>query len=127
MAIGTNWAPWNNAPTTWQSTQQPSFASMQRPVNNILRAMGPESARAYPMGPNSDIVLFDANNPTFYMVSTDDSAFKSMRVFDFVERKQEEVSHIEEPLETAAFATKEDVDRINEKLAEIAKTLEGLV
>ena len=38
----------------------------QQPVSNILRVTGPESAKAYPVSPNSDVILFDGENPVFY-------------------------------------------------------------
>ena len=135
-----NWAPYNNMPTTWQpNTQYPPPSNVQgyvqdrsyrplQPINNVLRAMGPESAKAYPMGPNSNVVLFDAQEPTFYWVSTDDSAFKSMRIFDFKEREQaSEVLPVAEAMDTSGFATKDDIDAIRAELANISEALKGLV
>lgn len=37
-----------------------------QPINNLLRVTGPESAKAYSMPPNSDVVLFDSERPIFY-------------------------------------------------------------
>lgn len=139
-----NWPNWNanNPMTTWSN--YPNTVShngysgqyhmpyapqqnVQRGMNNLLRVTGPESARAYPIGIDSNVVLFDADNPIFYLVSSDDSGFKTMRTFRFVE---------ETPVETAAepvkespadFATKDDMNALEGKLAKIEKMLEGLV
>ena len=104
--------------------------SQQRPVSNLLKVTGPESAKAYQVGPNSSVVLFDANEPIFYLKSTDDSGFATLRTFEFSE-KAPDVIDVQaakpDPVDTSAFATKEDVDSIRKELADISEMLKGLV
>lgn len=110
----------------YQTYQQPQYRPQQpnRPRGNIIRVMGPESAMAYPMGPAEDMVFFDANNPTFYQVSTDDSGFKTMRIFDdFKERVQQQDTQ----MDTSKFATKDDITEIKTDIAKLTEALKGLV
>ena len=127
----TNWAPMNNQPTTWPSNPYqwsggsgPSWnqQAQRKPYSNLLRAAGPESAKAFQMAPNDVVVLFDANNPTFYLVSSDDSGFKTMRTFDFQERIQEDV---EPP--AVDDGMREEIDTLKSDVREIKELLKGLV
>lgn len=63
-----------NAPTTTQ---------------NMIKVNGIESAKAYPMLPNSMAALFDSNEDIFYLKTTDSNNFPSIRVFKFEEVKEE--------------------------------------
>ena len=91
--------------------------------SNLLKVTGPESAKAYSIGPNSSVVLFDANDAVFYLKTTDDSGFASLRTFDFVERT--------EPIDVKpidpGYATKDDLDSIRKQLSDISEALKGLV
>ena len=98
----------------------------QQPVSNILRVTGPESAKAYPVSPNSDVILFDGENPVFYWKSTDDSGFASIRTFTFEEQKQE-VQPIIEQIDTSNFVTKNDLEILEKDVSELKNMLEGLV
>ena len=95
---------------------------------NVIRVMGPESAMSYPMEPDMEMVMFDAYNPTFYLVSTDDSGFKTLRTFDgFEERKQVEVTGTVEQIDTSDFATKEDLADIKSDIASLTEMMKGLM
>ena len=145
---GGAWTP--NGPT-WAQPQYPvpqaspytptysgtgSHLFSRQPRNNMPRVSGPESAKAFPMNPGDEIVVFDANDPVFYFLSADDSGFKQMKTFEFTEKAPDvlEVKPQLEELESAGFATKDDVDSLKETvstlctdLAEVRKMLEGLV
>ena len=99
----------------------------QQPINNLLRVTGPESAKAYPLPSNSNVVLFDADNPIFYLKSTDDSGFASLRTFTFEEQKMIESQPIVEQIDTSNFATKEDLTSLKNNISELRDLLEGLV
>ena len=130
-----NWAPMNNMPTTYngyngnsgiqQQFQQPQ--QMQQPLNNILKFSGPEGAKAFNMPANSEIIGFDANEPVFYMVTTDDAGFKTLRTFEFAEKVEGE--HVAQPFQAdlSGFATKDDLDKLRDELTSISKTLKELM
>lgn len=42
---------------------------------------GEESAKAFSMGPNSSVILLDANDPLIWFVSTDASGYKTVKPF----------------------------------------------
>ena len=119
-------------PLTWQQNYNPypptysgtgSHIYNRQPTNNLLRVTGPESAKSYPIGANSSVVLFDANDAVFYLKTTDDSGFASIRTFDFVERT--------EPIDVKpvdpGYATKDDLDCIRKQLSDISEALKGLM
>jgi hypothetical protein len=101
----------------------------QQPVNNLLRVTGPESAKAYSLPPNSNVVLFDADNPIFYLKSTDDSGFANLRTFTFEEQKPVEIQPqpITEQIDTSNFVTKDDLKALKNDFSELKEMLEGLV
>ena len=96
----------------------------QKPENNIIRVTGPESAKAYPLGRDSAIVLFDAKNPIFYLKTTDDGGFPlPLRTFRF----EEIIEQPPEPIDTSNFATKSDLEDLEKNISELKNLLEGLV
>lgn len=59
----------------------------QQPTNNLIRANGINGAKAFQLNsPNSSVVIFDENENVFYLKTTDNSCFPTLRVFDFTER-----------------------------------------
>ena len=135
MSIGqynNNWTPPSGWSGAWQNNynnpyQPPQLNTInQQPVNNLLRVTGPESAKAYSLPPNSNVVLFDAENPIFYWKSTDDSGFATLRTFIFEEQKIAEPSTVEQ-MDTSNFATKDDLSILKDNILEMKELLEGLV
>lgn len=131
--MANNWMPpGNNLYVGWPynqsiSYQQPNINNnpqQQQPVNNLLRVTGPESAKAYSLPPNSNVVLFDADNPIFYLKTTDDSGFANLRVFTFEEQKQAEP---QSSPDISNFATKDDLETLKTNISELKEMLEGLV
>lgn len=127
-----NWTPNNNWSGGWsqnQLNQQFSNNTQQQSIDNILRVIGPESAKAYPLSANSNVVLFDAKNPIFYWKVTDDSGYSyPLRAFKFEEiTNLESQSQTIEEIDISNFATKEDLTALKENVSEIKEILEGLV
>lgn len=141
-----SWSPMNGgygAPYSWQpNTQYPApsnFGSMannynQQPVNNLVQVSGPESAKSYQMPPKSSVVMFHSDEPIFYLKTTDDSGFATMRTFEFSERDDNSKVIEGTVAEGASVASKEDLDILENKIAslgsdltDVKKMLEGLV
>ena len=125
--------PWVGYPTA-SPYQYPQPTGMMQPhkpgpVNNLLRVTGPESAKAYSVPPNSSVVLFDANEAIFYLKSTDDSGFATLRTFEFSEKAPDvlDVPGKLDAVDVSGFATKEDLESIEKKLADISESLKGLI
>lgn len=51
------------------------------PQMEIQKVSGEESAKAFPIGPNSSVILLDANNPLIWVVTTDSSGYKTVNPF----------------------------------------------
>ena len=66
-------------PNYYYPYQQP-----QAPV----AVMGIEGAKAYNVPPNSAAVLFDRNDDVFYLKTTDQSGYPTLRMFTFKECEQ---------------------------------------
>lgn len=54
---------------------------MPAPRMEIQRVTGEESAKKYPIGPNSSVILLDTDNPLIWVVTTDASGFKTVTPF----------------------------------------------
>lgn len=117
---------WNN-PYQQQLNNSMNNFQQQQPVNNLLRVTGPESAKAYSLPPNSNVVLFDAENPIFYWKTTDDSGFATLRTFIFEEQKTVEPQPVLEQIDTSGFATKDDLETLQKNILEMKEMLEGLM
>lgn len=66
--------------------QNMQMQSMQmQSINNILQVMGPESAQAFQVGPNSKVILMDSNRSIFYTKESDSSGYSKTRAFKFNE------------------------------------------
>lgn len=55
----------------------------------LQRVNGIDGAKAYQLGANSTVALFDSNSDVFYVKSTDMAGFPTIRVFKFEEIKQD--------------------------------------
>jgi hypothetical protein len=103
----------------------------QRPQNNLLKVTGPESAKAYPIPPNSEVALFDAENPVFYVKTTDASGYPTLRTFRF-EEQTPKILEMQPAAEAtlpdlSGYASKEDLGSLKADISEIKETLKGLM
>ena len=63
----------------YANTSSPTFnIPVAQPQMEIQRVNGEESAKAYPIGPNSSVLLLDVNDPLVWVVTTDASGFKTV-------------------------------------------------
>lgn len=67
--------------------------------NQLIRVAGLDGAKAYQLGANSTVALFDNNSDVFYVKSTDMAGFPTIRVFKFEEMsptcsKTEQVDYV---------------------------------
>ena len=108
------------------STQiQPSQAPVAPQNNNSIQwVQGEAGAKAYPLPPNSNALLMDAECECFYIKSVDASGMPlPLRVFEYKEvlANNETIdmthSHDEKPAEE--YATKQELDDIKRMLEEI--------
>lgn len=72
------------------SYQYPSFAQQQQMPqqqnnNGIIWIQGEGAARSFLVAPNTSVVLFDSDDPIFYIKSADQSGMPKLRKFQFEE------------------------------------------
>ena len=78
-----------------QPMQQPQYQPISQPMqpnNDMIWVLGEVEATSYPVAPGNTVVLWDRDNDTVYVKSTDPQGKPSMRILDFTERNQKKVS-----------------------------------
>ena len=93
-----------------QMNQYPNF-SQSYGVNNqsLVRVTGIEGAKAYQMGANSVVALFDSNEDLMYIKTTDGAGFGSIRTFKF-EELHNLCKNQDYNVQTEQFVTKKEME-----------------
>lgn len=93
----------------------PYIYGYQQPYGGqgIIKVTGLEGARAYPMMPNSSVVLFDGNEDIFYLKTTDAANYPTLRKFSFQPVEQE-------PEKRADYVSRSEFDALVEKVNGLA-------
>lgn len=68
---------------------QSNLMMPQMASQSITRVNGIDGAKAFQLGANSTIALFDSNADIFYVKSTDCAGFPTIRIFKFEEMMQD--------------------------------------
>lgn len=95
-------------------------------INNILQVMGPESAQAFQVGPNSKVILMDSNRSIFYMKESDSSGYSKTRAFNFNEIPIESLMESQQPVQSQEdnshnpdYITKAEFDDFKKMIEEL--------
>ena len=111
-------------PNQMQNMQMQSM-HMQS-INNVLQVMGPESAQAFQIGPNSKVILMDSNRSIFYMKESDSSGYSKTRAFSFNEIPIESLMESQQPVKSQEdnshnpeYVTKSDFDDFKKMIEEL--------
>ena len=125
-----NYFPVTYQPVYSQQHQYPQAYSQmaaQAPVapqnsNSIQWVQGEAGAKAYPLAPNSNALLMDAESEIFYIKSVDASGMpQPLRIFEYKEvfpvSETVDVSHSHD--DKPEYATKEELNDIKKMLEEI--------
>ena len=110
-----NMNPYGNNPNLFQRPMVPNPPQIQ-PLNQpreLEKVNGIESAKQYPMQPNSMVALFDMNDDIFYLKVTDASNFPTIRKFRFVEEVDQPA--LPQPTDQQ-FVTIEEFNALKEEL-----------
>ena len=76
--------PYGMPQNPMQLAQQLMGSYQQRVTpQQLIRVTGMDGAKAYQMGPNSCVPLFDSDNDIMYIKSTDGAGFPTVRAFSF--------------------------------------------
>lgn len=110
--------PYFNAPgygTTPFYQPPQATQTVQNNGAGIIWVQGEAGAKAYPVAPNTSLLLMDSENKTMYLKSADASGMPAMRVFDYNERTATP------PVNTSDYVTREEFG----KLASIVESMKG--
>ena len=100
--------------------QQQSAQSTQN--SGVLWCQGEAGAKAYPVSPNSSVLLMDSESPVMYIKSTDGSGMPlPLRIFDYTERKTDAPNKVINPTPTADYVSREEFDSFREEVMEEIK------
>lgn len=119
----------NGYPATYQQfypqpvIQQNASQNQQTGLNWI---QGEQSAKSYLVAPNCSVVLFDSESQTIYIKSADASGMPSMKILDYTIRDINKAVSAPITGESVAYATKEDVNGLNEKIKELKIKIDSL-
>lgn len=86
--------------------------------NTFVWVQGEQAAKSYPVAPGSQVLLFDSENPVFYVKSADSTGKPlPLEIYDFHKRESTEILP-DAKVSLDDFATKDDVRTIiKEELA----------
>ena len=97
-------------PQMLQAAQTPTSAPSN--PSSIIWIASEREAAMYPVAPNNAVALWNQNDPVVYLKQADASGRPSMKIYDLVERVEVQPESSEAKVETANFATKEDLGTI---------------
>lgn len=104
-----NYNPWNTI--QFQSTLQQS---------EVVRVHGKDGANAYPLAPNSSILLLDETQPVVWCRMTDGAGFATIKGYTLTELAEEK------SVDSPVYVTTKEFDELKEIVAELKSVLEDL-
>ena len=114
-------AYYNNIPVGYQANYQPyvqqNLPGAANPQQGIIWVQGEAAAKSYLVAPGSTVQLWDSEEKVIYLKSADTSGMPSMKVLEYKIRGEEP----EKP--AVAYATKEDLDALAQKVKELKSEL----
>ena len=81
--FGNSYAPNNQQ---YQPQFQPPVQNQQINDNPMIWVQGEAGAKAYPVAPNTTVVLWDSERTVIYIKRADANGVPTMRIFDYTER-----------------------------------------
>lgn len=114
-----NYFPMGYQPMTqYQIPQQQQVQSS----NGIVWVQGEAGAKAYPVAPNTSVLLMDSESSSFYIKTTDASGMPSpLRIFDYQERNMQQAEKPQAIQENVEYITRTEFEERLESLKEKPK------
>ena len=82
----------------------------QQPQQGLIQVNGLEGARAYPLGPNSAVPLFDANSDVMYVKRTDAGGYPTIQAYTFAPVQ-------DTPQQQPEYVTRQEFNELKEMIA----------
>ena len=105
-------------------SNQQSVQTQNVPQNNggIIWVQGEAGAKSYLVAPNTTVQLWDSESQRIYLKSTDASGLPSMKILEYTVLDNVVKSNTDK----IEYATKDDINNINLKLAEFENKIKEL-
>lgn len=109
-----SYSPYQNQ---WQQMQQQFQQPQQLPQQQLTYVNGIEGARTYPLGPNSSVALFDANdNGVVFIKTTDGAGYATINRGRVIDDEEQQPA-------TQDYVTRDELQRMYSDLAGQIETL----
>lgn len=93
--------------------QQPTPSYYPQPMapqpSGLIQVNGMEGAKAFPMGRNDEVALFDSGRDVFYVKRTDAGGYPSIEAFSFAPLQ-------DAPQPQQEFVTRQEFDQLKEMI-----------
>ena len=111
----------NGFPMTYQQMYQPYMPQTQAQNNTgLVWCQGEQAAKSYLTAPNTTVALWDSETQRIYLKSTDASGMPSMKTLEYTILDGQT-----QPKPSVEYATKEEMDKLKERLDHLYNELEG--
>lgn len=112
----------NGFPMNYQQMYQPYIPQPQQQNTSIIWVQGEQAARSYLISPNSTIALWDSDSQKIYLKSADASGMPSIKTLEYtiIDGQPQPKAN-----PTVEYATKEEMDKLREKIDHLYNELEG--
>jgi BMFP domain-containing protein YqiC len=94
----------------------PTFNNLNQtlPQQRLIPVNGIEGARAFQMGPNDRVPLFDSNEDICYIKSTDGAGFATIDIYDLLKRVDKTQLNTSED-----YVTRDEFDALKEMIEDV--------
>ena len=97
-------------------------------TSGIIWVQGEAGAKSYLVAPNTTVQLWDSERQTIYIKSADASGMPSIKTLDYTIREiPQNNAPLAQTFDSAAFATKDEVNILSERISALQGKLEGIV
>ena len=111
----------NGFPMNYQQMYQPYMPQTQAQNNTgLVWCQGEQAAKSYLTAPNTTVALWDSECQRIYLKSTDASGMPSMKTLEYTILDGQT-----QPKSSVEYATKEEVEKMRERLDHLYNELEG--
>lgn len=99
---------------------QPQMQQPQAQNNNMVWVQGETGAKSFLIAPNTTVPLWDSEQQTVYIKSSDASGMPSMKILDYTIRDTN--SHPTNKIVTSDYVTKQELSDFKSEVSEMIKS-----
>lgn len=118
--------PMQNTPNMVMTQQQSQMGQKQ---SNRVWVQGEAGAKSFLVAPNSEVELWDSERQSIYIKTADMNGIPSTVTLDYVIRDNNQSNQINNQSNNQLdnFATKDDIEVLQEKMEEIKQSIDSIV